>query len=128
MQELVEWINSDEASALHPIELAALTHWKLVYIHPFYDGNGRTARLVMNYLLMRGGYPPAIVRKDSRHVYYETLKTANSGDVRPFIRFIGEGFSDEDVFILTIFLLLYFHAILLSFHFIELLHFLCLFL
>ncbi|CDS40601.1 adenosine monophosphate protein transferase [Echinococcus multilocularis] len=90
MQELVDWINSDEAAALHPIELAALAHWKLVYIHPFYDGNGRTSRLVMNLLLMRAGFPPAIVRKDDRHIYYETLKAANSGDVRPFIRFIAE--------------------------------------
>lgn len=90
MQELVDWINSDEAAAMHPIELAALAHWKLVYIHPFYDGNGRTSRLVMNLLLMRAGFPPAIVRKDDRHIYYETLKAANSGDVRPFIRFIAE--------------------------------------
>ncbi|VDM18351.1 unnamed protein product [Hydatigera taeniaeformis] len=90
MQELVDWINSDEAAALHPIELAALAHWKLVYIHPFYDGNGRTSRLVMNLLLMRAGFPPAIVREEDRNVYYEALKTANLGDVRPFIRFIAE--------------------------------------
>uniref|UniRef100_A0A0R3WCI9 protein adenylyltransferase n=1 Tax=Taenia asiatica TaxID=60517 RepID=A0A0R3WCI9_TAEAS len=77
MQELVDWINSGEAAALHPIELAALAHWKLVYIHPFYDGNGRTSRLVMNLLLMRAGFPPAIVREEDRHIYYGTLKTAN---------------------------------------------------
>ncbi|KAM3172941.1 hypothetical protein ACTXT7_013529 [Hymenolepis weldensis] len=90
MEELIDWINSEEALALHPIELAALIHWKLVYIHPFYDGNGRTARLVMNLILMRAGYPPAIVRKEDRATYYEGLKSANSGDVRPFIRFIAD--------------------------------------
>lgn len=89
MLELVDWINYDEAATMHPIELAALAHWKLVFIHPFYDGNGRTARLLMNLLLMRAGLPPAIIRKEDRHFYYETIKTANMGDVRPFIRFIG---------------------------------------
>nr|CDS34457.1 adenosine monophosphate protein transferase [Hymenolepis microstoma] len=90
MEELVDWMNSEEALALHPIEFAALTHWKLVYIHPFYDGNGRTSRLVMNLILMRAGYPPAIVRKEDRAAYYECLKSANEGDVRPFIRFIAD--------------------------------------
>lgn len=90
MEELFEWMNSEEALALHPIELAALAHWKLVYIHPFYDGNGRTARLLMNLILMRAGFPPAIVRKEDRCIYYESLKEANAGDVRPFIRFIGK--------------------------------------
>ncbi|VDK76616.1 unnamed protein product [Dibothriocephalus latus] len=93
MEELMTWVNSEEAAELHPIEQAALAHWKLVYIHPFYDGNGRTARLLMNLILMRVGFPPAIIRKEDRHLYYETLKTANIGDVRPFIRFISE-FSD----------------------------------
>ncbi|KAM7540922.1 hypothetical protein Aperf_G00000030075 [Anoplocephala perfoliata] len=90
MEELVEWMNSEEALTLHPIELAALTHWKLVYIHPFYDGNGRTARLLMNLILMRAGLPPAIIRQEDRCTYYESLKDANAGDVRPFIRFIAD--------------------------------------
>uniref|UniRef100_A0A0V0J7R3 protein adenylyltransferase n=1 Tax=Schistocephalus solidus TaxID=70667 RepID=A0A0V0J7R3_SCHSO len=90
MDELMTWVNSEEAAELHPIEQAALAHWKLVYIHPFYDGNGRTARLLMNLILMRVGFPPAIIRKEDRHLYYETLKTANIGDVRPFIRFITD--------------------------------------
>ncbi|KAL7061931.1 hypothetical protein AAHC03_0782 [Spirometra sp. Aus1] len=90
MRELMAWVNSEEAAELHPIEQAALAHWKLVYIHPFYDGNGRTARLLMNLILMRVGFPPAIIRKEDRHLYYETLKIANIGDVRPFIRFITD--------------------------------------
>ncbi|TPP67775.1 Adenosine monophosphate-protein transferase FICD [Fasciola gigantica] len=89
MNELVTWLNGDQLSDVHPIELAALTHWKLVYIHPFYDGNGRTARLLMNLILMRAGLPPAIIKLEDRQAYYEHLKTANEGDVRPFIRFIA---------------------------------------
>ncbi|GAA36087.2 adenosine monophosphate-protein transferase FICD [Clonorchis sinensis] len=89
MLDLVDWLNSEELLDVHPIELAALTHWKLVYIHPFYDGNGRTARLLMNFILMRAGLPPAIIRFEDRPDYYEHLKTANDGDVRPFIRFIA---------------------------------------
>ncbi|KAL3317241.1 hypothetical protein Ciccas_004106 [Cichlidogyrus casuarinus] len=94
MDSLVEWINSDEASTLHPIELAAITHWKLVYIHPFYDGNGRTARLLMNWILMRSGIPPAILKVETRARYFRLLSEANSGDLRPFIRFIMECTAD----------------------------------
>ncbi len=89
MADFIEWLNSPETAALHPIESAALAHWKLVYIHPFYDGNGRTSRLLMNLVLLRAGYPPAIIRREDRHIYYQALKEANQGDMRPFIRFIG---------------------------------------
>ncbi|GCB81358.1 protein adenylyltransferase FICD isoform X2 [Scyliorhinus torazame] len=90
MQELVEWLNSEEAMSLHPVEFAALAHYKLVYIHPFVDGNGRTARLLMNLILMQAGYPPVTIRKEQRAEYYSALDLANEGDVRPFIRFIGK--------------------------------------
>lgn len=69
---------------------AALAHYKLVHIHPFADGNGRTSRLLMNMILMQAGYPPVIIHKQRRHEYYENLRIANSGDVRPFVRFIAE--------------------------------------
>lgn len=85
----IAWLNSNEALNLHPIEMAALAHYKLVHIHPFYDGNGRTSRLLMNLVLMQAGYPPTIVPVEHRTEYYEHLKTANDGDVRPFIRFIA---------------------------------------
>lgn len=65
---------------------AALAHYKLVHIHPFIDGNGRTSRLLMNLLLMQAGYPPVIIAKQHRHLYYQHLQTANEGDVRPFVR------------------------------------------
>ncbi|XP_035022017.1 protein adenylyltransferase FICD [Hippoglossus stenolepis] len=90
MQELVQWLNSDEALQLHPVECAALAHYKLVYVHPFIDGNGRTSRLLMNLVLMQARYPPITIRKEQRAEYYAALDTANEGDVRPFIRFIAK--------------------------------------
>ncbi|MEQ2168665.1 protein adenylyltransferase FICD [Girardinichthys multiradiatus] len=90
MDELVQWLNSEEALQLHPVEYAALAHYKLVYIHPFVDGNGRTSRLLMNLVLMQARYPPITIRKEQRAEYYATLDTANEGDVRPFIRFIAK--------------------------------------
>lgn len=90
MQELVQWINSEEALSLHPVELAALAHYKLVYIHPFIDGNGRTSRLLMNLVLMQAGYPPISIHKEQRSEYYHVLELANEGDLRPFIRFIAK--------------------------------------
>ena len=89
MDEFIGWLNSDLAFELHPIELAALAHYKLVTIHPFFDGNGRTSRLLMNLILMQVGFPPVIIPKEAKYKYYEALETANKGDVRPFIRFIA---------------------------------------
>ncbi|GBN08427.1 Adenosine monophosphate-protein transferase Fic [Araneus ventricosus] len=89
MEEFVEWLQSDGMLRLHPVKQAALAHYKLVYIHPFVDGNGRTARLLMNLILMRNGYPPVIIRKQDRSMYYNAIQLANEGDVRPFVRFIA---------------------------------------
>ncbi|XP_033100038.1 protein adenylyltransferase FICD-like [Anneissia japonica] len=90
MVEFINWLNSDEALDLHPIELAALAHYKLVHIHPFVDGNGRTSRLLMNVILMQAGYPPIDIKVSERHEYYTAIKTGNQGDIRPFIRFIAK--------------------------------------
>jgi len=86
----IDWLNSLEALTLHPVRLAALAHYKLVYIHPFVDGNGRTSRLLMNLVLMQAGYPPVIIRRADRELYYKYLSTANQGDIRPFVRFIAD--------------------------------------
>jgi len=89
MKSFISWLNSPEAIGMHPVRLAALAHYKLVYIHPFVDGNGRTSRLLMNLILMQHGFPPVIIRKQDRLQYYQHLVTANDGDIRPFIRFIA---------------------------------------
>jgi len=66
----------------HPVELALLAHYELVTIHPFSDGNGRTARLLMNLILMQNGYPPAIISKRDRDRYITSLEKAQLGGSR----------------------------------------------
>ena len=62
MRRFLLWLNSNEAMVMHPVRLAALAHYKLVYIHPFVDGNGRTSRLLMNLILMQVScVPPEFV-------------------------------------------------------------------
>lgn len=88
MKNFIEWLNDYDTLEMDPVELAAIAHYKLVFIHPFVDGNGRTARLLMNLILSRSGFPPIIIPLEERLNYYKTLKEANDGDLRPFIRFI----------------------------------------
>lgn len=90
MDEFVEWLNSEDVLRLHPVEFAAIAHYKLVVIHPFYDGNGRTSRLLMNLILMQAGFPPVTIKVEERLRYYEALNDGNEGDLRTFIRFIAE--------------------------------------
>lgn len=77
MERLVRDIRS--AENLHPVERAAEAHYRLVTIHPFVDGNGRTARLLMNLVLLQNGYPPALVRKRDRLRYIQSLEKAQLG-------------------------------------------------
>jgi len=90
MQQLGAWLNSDEAAALHPVERAALAHFQLVHVHPFVDGNGRSARLLMNLLLTRTGYPPAIIRTEDRERYYDALEKAEVGQTDDFVALVAE--------------------------------------
>ena len=78
LDALIQYTNTNPNN-LTAIELAAIFHHQFVYIHPFFDGNGRTVRLAMNLLLMRAGYPPAIILKNDRKKYYEALNQANKG-------------------------------------------------
>lgn len=98
MERLLIWYN-EQKEKLHPVELAARFHFQFVYIHPFSDGNGRTARLLMNLILMQYGFPPAIVKaaNDARFKYYETLEEASIHDrAEPFIRLIA-GYVEESL-------------------------------
>ena len=79
LDELIDFVNTNPLN-LNDIELATVFHHKLVWIHPFFDGNGRTVRLAMNLLLMRKGFPPAIILKNDRKKYYEALNQANGGN------------------------------------------------
>lgn len=73
----------------HPVLRAAEFHYNLVAIHPFQDGNGRAARLLMNYLLLRCGYPSAIITVERRGEYLSSLEEANVGRTQAFARFIA---------------------------------------
>lgn len=77
MQKLVKWYNANEKN-LHPIELAATLHQRFVFIHPFVDGNGRVARLLMNLALLRNGFTIAIIPAILRHEYIYSLETAHT--------------------------------------------------
>jgi Fic family protein len=88
MAEWSDWVASAERS-MHPVVLAAQAHHRLVAIHPFVDGNGRTARLVMNLLLMRNGYPPTVILRTNRRRYYSVLAKADSGNTGALENFIG---------------------------------------
>lgn len=82
----------DQESLLHPVTLTAEIHERIVTIHPFIDGNGRTARLVMNLILLSNGYPIANIGgdTDSRLAYYNALETCNiGGDKTEFLALIA---------------------------------------
>ncbi|MDR2912655.1 MAG: Fic family protein [Alistipes sp.] len=74
MTDLTAWYNEQEAKGeLSPIELATLFHYRYIRIHPFEDGNGRIARLLVNYILLRHDYPMIIVRSDDKKNYLNVL-------------------------------------------------------
>lgn len=86
IRKLVDWCNRNP-DELRPIELAAILHHRLAWIHPFHDGNGRVARLLMNLVLTRSGYPIAVILNVDRSKYYDTLKKADNGDPTSFVNF-----------------------------------------
>jgi Fic family protein len=102
MKNLMSWFTK-ERKRLHPVELAAFLHHKLVYIHPFFDGNGRTARLAMNIILMRTGYPLAVILKNDRNKYYRSLAQADKGSYIPLVGFITQAVERSlDIYLKTL--------------------------
>lgn len=87
---------------MHPMELASKVHYELVRIHPFTDGNGRVARLVMNLILMRNKFPPTVIKFSAREKYYSTLEVADEGDLKPFFSFISSQTAETLDLILSI--------------------------
>jgi Fic family protein len=89
MGDLIKWVQKNQ-NVLHPIDLAAIVHHRIAHIHPFFDGNGRTARLAMNLHLMQRGYPLAIILKNDRKKYYDVLEKADHGKMEPIVKFIAQ--------------------------------------
>lgn len=88
MEELIAWYYSNYRKMPVP-QLAADLHHRFVWIHPFIDGNGRTARLLMNLVLMKRGYPPAVILNLDRKRYYRTLRLADAEKLNDFENFVG---------------------------------------
>jgi len=83
MRQLVTWMNSAETRrATHTLRLAAKAHYQLLHIYPFPKQSGKVARLLMNLVLLRGGYPPAIVHATERQRYYDALKTSEDATAK----------------------------------------------
>lgn len=83
MKQFIAWLQEKQES--HPVSIAADAHFKLVNIHPFQDGNGRTARLLMNLILIMNGYPMAVIRNENRIEYLSTFDAAREkNDLSPF--------------------------------------------
>ncbi len=77
---LMKWY-SDNKRKLHPLILAAAFHEKFERIHPFYDGNGRTGRMLLNLILLRNNLPPLIVKNKTRNEYYRVLSISHKADL-----------------------------------------------
>lgn len=88
MEKLVTWYQ--QTGNIHPVEKGAIFHYRFVTIHPFDDGNGRLARILMNLILMQEGYPPCIIQARHRRKYLECLEVADTkGKIDSFISFAG---------------------------------------
>jgi Fic family protein len=88
MYEFLKWIH-DQRQNYHPVEFAAQLHKRFVFIHPFIDGNGRIARLLMNVALIQNGYMLAVIPPVLRHEYVSLLERAHKND-SAFTEFIAE--------------------------------------
>ena len=110
MSDLVDWYNDAEKSEkFTPIELAAIFHYRYIRIHPFEDGNGRIARLMVNYILTRHDYPMIVVRSRKKKEYLEALHRtdltvgaapslgahASKRDIQQFLTYFRNLFIDE---------------------------------
>lgn len=89
MKDFANWL-AKNPDRLNIIELAAQAHFRLTYIHPWVDGNGRVARLLMNIILMKGGYPPAIILNNDRKKYLNALKSAQHGNFDKFYLVVAQ--------------------------------------
>ncbi|MFT7120698.1 MAG: Fic family protein/predicted XRE-type DNA-binding protein [Neolewinella sp.] len=91
MSTLLDWYNeAKDDPSLHPLVAAMLFHHEFVAIHPFDDGNGRMGRILMNFTLMRKGYPPIVVPMKKRKAYYQALSVADKKQFLPLTEYLAE--------------------------------------
>jgi Fic family protein len=89
MKELIDWYRTEENN-LDPVTLATMLHYLFVCIHPFDDGNGRVARLLMNFVLLRNNLPPVVIKSKDKAAYLQVLHLADVGDYEPLIEYISQ--------------------------------------
>lgn len=95
IDQMMNWYVS-EGENIHPVERAAMLHAIFVGIHPFIDGNGRTARLLLNLELIQEGFPPVIIKVENRLAYYDALDKANTEeDYGDFIALVTNEVEDS---------------------------------
>lgn len=101
MAELLQWYNDEVTKGeFSAIELAALLHYRYIRIHPFDDGNGRVARLLVNYVLYYNDLPPVIIKTSDKREYLRALQQADTGDLQAFINYMIQQLAwSLDVFI-----------------------------
>ncbi|PIQ47927.1 MAG: hypothetical protein COW03_13395 [Cytophagales bacterium CG12_big_fil_rev_8_21_14_0_65_40_12] len=90
MGELIDWYRKQMEAKQHPLSLAAEFHYRFITIHPFDDGNGRLARILMNFVLMQMDMPPVIIRSEKKEDYFNVLRQADGGNLEAFYIYIGE--------------------------------------
>ncbi len=91
MGDLIEWYRKEtDSKELHPVQLAALFHYRFVRIHPFDDGNGRTTRLLMNYMLIKNGIAPVVIESVDKKNYLTALNKADIGNIEAFVEYISK--------------------------------------
>lgn len=91
MAELMNWYSeAKDNSVVHPLVLAAVFHHEFVAIHPFDDGNGRMARILMNLILLQKNFPVIVVKKDDRNGYYGVLSQADNGLYIPLVNYMAD--------------------------------------
>jgi hypothetical protein len=89
MSDLIDWYDDEsKEKQLHPVYLAAIFHYKFVRIHPFDDSNGRTARLLMNYILLKNDYAPLVIESKDKKNYLIALNEADSGNIEAFVEYV----------------------------------------
>lgn len=92
--DLGAWSASTKKVSGHPIEHAATHHAWLERIHPFVDGNGRAGRLILNFMLIQAGYPPAVILASQRSRYLQALRAADRGNSKPLAEVVARAVSD----------------------------------
>jgi Fic family protein len=91
MGDLMGWLNRTVEEKKEPLlVVASLFHHRFTEIHPFDDGNGRMARLLMNLILMRDGFPPVVIKQETRQEYLQALREADQGTIAPLVELVSQ--------------------------------------